>query len=365
MIQITTKVYRDNEYEPCITNIRTAYSKLTLKHKGRIEYEQIMKSFLKNFTVLIRNHCTEGTLPRNSLVQLNGASDNSDYTGKAYFQCNSQNAGLLVGSGNNSVTVGDYVLQNQIPNGTDSGSLVYSQYTSFLPPFVESNKSTFYVIRSFYNPSDTDSVEINEIGLTVNYQSSYSDCVTLITRDVLETLYTVSPTKNVNIAYKFVFPPPLTLQFARLVYNHMANNFRRVDVQTVDGSYTDHDDIGDSHFRVFVGEGLIAGTDTTPTSVTDYYLKNKIENGDGDNLLSYGELSVTDVTTYEDGTGFSISRPFVNNGSVSVSIGECGLVVNIGSTGYYTLIARDTFSSPITVDPGNSIIITLDIKFLL
>lgn len=94
--------------------------------------------------------------------------------------------------------------------------------------------------------------------------------------------------------------------------------------------------------------GVIIGSGTTPPTIDDYRLENRI-------TLS-GITATGSVSTESDGDGAAVTSllTIVNNSGQEITIGECGLFTNNGSSGdaYCALIERTVLDSPITIPNG-------------
>jgi len=114
--------------------------------------------------------------------------------------------------------------------------------------------------------------------------------------------------------------------------------------------------------------GIVVGNGTTAPAPSDYALESKIPNGTGDGQLSYSAVSIGDVVVNNNLMLFEISRNFTNNGGVTVTVSEAGLIARY-AVGYYTvnqdikfLIARDKLKTPIDVNPGETLIAKYRVK---
>ena len=104
---------------------------------------------------------------------------------------------------------------------------------------------------------------------------------------------------------------------------------------------------GEDSYGIWVGSG------TTSPSPDDTSLENKIPNS----TLHYNVCTVIEPSTSGNVTSMTITRSFVNQGNSPVTVSEVGLIAAIGSSKswYGYLIARDVISSPVTVNPGDTI----------
>jgi len=186
-------------------NIVVKYKILVKDKEGNVidEREEISKSFLKNFMLLL-NAIFNKTY--NSVVDTSGTEVNAGakcsysvssgwkngysvvLTGTCYGGLlvgageGDDSYGIIVGSGTTEVTPDDYNLANKIAHGTADGQLYYKKQVVGKGISIEGNtiKQTFS--RVFRNDGSVD-VTINEIGLVVNIPvDGYK---VLIIRDVL------------------------------------------------------------------------------------------------------------------------------------------------------------------------------------
>ena len=122
--------------------------------------------------------------------------------------------------------------------------------------------------------------------------------------------------------------------------------------------------------------GIIVGSGDTPPSNSDYALESKISHGDGDNLLHYGPVTVSDIYVTDSEVYFEITRDFTNNGSVDVTVKEIGLVVyqtilyrtntsDHVNVDFKALIIRDVLDTPRTISPGSTLSVTYRISVAL
>jgi hypothetical protein len=105
--------------------------------------------------------------------------------------------------------------------------------------------------------------------------------------------------------------------------------------------------------------GILIGTGTTAPTRTDYALQAKIPHGTGVGQITYNQQTYELLSDYQ----FRLNREFTNAGS-DLSVAEAGLAYfsYIGSTGYITLLLRDTFT-PISVTAGNGIRVRYTFSF--
>ena len=148
------------------------------------------------------------------------ANNPSYWTGEGIFAlndgANDSSYGLVVGTGTTPPTPNDYVLGNQIVNGTGNGQLVYGAHqftpapqsigssnnatttttpTSGLLP-VSGNTTSLQILRTFQNQSGA-SITVSEVGLITETANYY----VLIVHDLLSSPITVPPNAVLTIIY--------------------------------------------------------------------------------------------------------------------------------------------------------------------
>lgn len=117
--------------------------------------------------------------------QVNGPEGNTNY-------------GIMVGTGTNAVTMGDYALQTQIAHGNGASQL-YHEAVTFGIPATSGYTRYFDFWRSFANNSGGD-ITVNEIGLYI-YPTSQSYYYMYL-RDVLSSGITLSNGQALTVKYR-------------------------------------------------------------------------------------------------------------------------------------------------------------------
>ena len=119
------------------------------------------------------------------------------------------NLGIVVGTGSNPVTIGDYRLQTKINSGVAAGELQYGT-VSYGAPSSDATKTTFRTTRVFTNNSG-GAVLITEIGLVMSHnistltETDFRIEPYLIMRDL--TSINVADGQQVTINYNMVAYP--------------------------------------------------------------------------------------------------------------------------------------------------------------
>lgn len=108
--------------------------------------------------------------------------------------------GIQVGSGSNTVSPNDYMLQQKISQGTGSGQLVYGAQTNE-SIVISGNTASVRISRTFTNNSGSI-IQVREIGLAVGaYESGGTQRYILILRDVLPSALSVPDGQTLTVRY--------------------------------------------------------------------------------------------------------------------------------------------------------------------
>jgi hypothetical protein len=108
--------------------------------------------------------------------------------------------GIIVGSGTTAVSLDDYRLASQIPNGTGAGQLVYGSNSVTTINQTLSNLWFYSISRTFTNQSTTP-ITITEVGLVGNVYDADTLVGCLMARDLLPSPITVDPNDATVIRY--------------------------------------------------------------------------------------------------------------------------------------------------------------------
>lgn len=100
--------------------------------------------------------------------------------------------------------------------------------------------------------------------------------------------------------------------------------------------------------------GIRVGTSSTPHAYTDHSLGAAVAHGTSDGQLSHGAVSVSYIEASGQGT---VSRTLTNNGSVSLTLREVGLIATFPSSARHYLMIKDMLPD-IVVAPTQSVEIT-------
>jgi len=113
--------------------------------------------------------------------------------------------------------------------------------------------------------------------------------------------------------------------------------------------------------------GIAVGSDSTPVSIDDYYLKSIITHGTGSGQLEYGGTTLESLTR-GDTYYFRVIRTFTNNSGADVVVREVGLILEVCTkkdTKGYFMIARDVPSTEITVPDGKTLTLRYVVSYTL
>lgn len=115
--------------------------------------------------------------------------------------------------------------------------------------------------------------------------------------------------------------------------------------------------------------GLQLGTGTTAPTSADYAMESRIAHGVSTGQLEYGGSEARALSfNVPAGTGqFTLRRYFTNNSGGSITVREVGInaIGKVSTTIYFFLICRDVLASPVTVNDGELLRVTYDIKITI
>jgi hypothetical protein len=138
-------------------------------------------------------------------------------------------------------------------------------------------------------------------------------------------------------------------------------NFPTIKIWTINPtSFSAGDDAG----------GIVVGSGTTPVTLNDFRLENKIPHGTSAGRLQYGAVFISNmVMTNPNVWHLFISRLFTNATTADITINEVGIISGLLRTAGTTLttplvlIARDVLEEPITLAPNESTLIQYRVNF--
>ena len=105
--------------------------------------------------------------------------------------------------------------------------------------------------------------------------------------------------------------------------------------------------------------GVSFGTGTTPSTASDYFLKNIL----GDTQISVSVPSAVSFSRFDTYDEYSVTFGVTNITAEAITISEVGLTANPQSNPYYVLVDRTVLDTPITIPAGQSKQITYTIRF--
>jgi hypothetical protein len=111
-------------------------------------------------------------------------------------------AGIVVGSGTNAVSLDDYVLQTQIDEGASAGELNHAEQ---LAPSISWNGGTRVLSNDcvrYFNNNSGGNVDVNEVGIYAHLHANDGHSFwTLVCRDKLGSTVTVPDTGQLKVTY--------------------------------------------------------------------------------------------------------------------------------------------------------------------
>lgn len=109
--------------------------------------------------------------------------------------------------------------------------------------------------------------------------------------------------------------------------------------------------------------GIIVGIGSTPVTLNDYNLDNKISTGNGPGQLAYQDQLVGSTSVALQVTTTRITRSFINNSGSSIDVAEVGIEGRSNDVGYVGyLMIRDVIVSPVTVANGATLNVYIDLQ---
>lgn len=162
---------------------------------GSLIRSQEMRSFLKNFAVLVYSHFKDTP---NTYVLIDG-SQTSFYPNDKAFPINE----MPVGSSNQPVTSTDYNLVSTIASGSGDGLLYYASPVISTVYDSLNGFPAIDIINSYTNEGTID-VIVGEVGV-ISYVVNNSSYKTMIIRDTFDPVITVQPGKTLTLKYTLEF----------------------------------------------------------------------------------------------------------------------------------------------------------------
>lgn len=331
----------------------------------------------------------------NTVIDIDGTTYSAGWTsgtggGAAYFATTQiggpnyqafANQGIVIGTGDDPVTIDDCLLEKQVPNSSANGSLTYGS-TIVSQDTNDSTSAQITITRTFTNNGSV-TVAVSEIGYL---QTSGSLGYTLLTmRDILPSVVNVGSgaTLTVNYRIKTVLgtgtdPGGFLASFMRLLYRHIGQTTRAVfDIDN--NSRTHHvahptfcavrhgginvESSPNSEYQEGYKYGIVLGTGNNAVAMGDYYLQTPIEHGEGaGEMLYYGGFA-EGFAVGANYAEFSIFKAVENNSGGQIQINEYVLVVATDDNSsapaanttnrdfvYLFTITRNTLTAPVAVE---------------
>jgi len=286
--------------------------------------------------------------------------------------------GIVVGTGTTSPTVDDYKLESQIPHGDGDNQLHYDAVavedvvvdTSVSPPII-----SVTIKRNFTNNGSVD-INVNEIGLIVKQGARAALKYCLVIRDVITT-QTVSPGQSILIKFKIKVQGKFVKNFIDFLHHGFnESNDNVIDTSgnskavMVNSDYHESDAHRDTYRPLGVDApqddhsfGIQVGSSDIAYSYDQYSLQSRYPNSE----LKHYDCQVLDIIEETDRFKIPIRRAFENVTDTTKSIREVGLVaLNHRVVGGITvrsdvkfMILRDVLPTPIDLNPGDIVTITV------
>jgi len=235
-------------------------------------------------------------------------------------------------------TLSDYELKNRI---TDTGTPAF-----ILPPIYETNRTRLRFYSRYYLP----------VGYTVKEAGLYlrtSTITFMLTRAVIPDGLQRNEFTQYEDGYEIVLPANYTTNFAELIHKYLtadaSNLFGNQVIATDRSKYVIR--------RGVTSPDLVIGSDNTPPSPSDYYLKGTV----------YGSLS-SQSASYEEDTTLQEIRS-IRVGTITptsnITVGEIALTLGVydhtGAT-RRIMIARGTWTPAIQLQSGTTYTLGIVLK---
>jgi hypothetical protein len=278
--------------------------------------------------------------------------------------------GIVVGTGNSTVTFADVGLGLFIRNGTAFNDLVYS------PTVIGYDASTGKITLSqtFENQNVSAAPDVQEIGIAVNQNQAEVDLI-LIVRDVPGSSYVLPYLAVLTVSYEFEFPFGCQNHAMLFAKHQIARNTATIELYDSNGTSVNSGTWGTGTGAFgFVGgvgdtsRGIIVGTGTAAEAFNTFALDTQIAHGTNSGELFHYDSSISSYelqTTTDNAAAFYLSRVFKNRSGASVTIEEVGLSSNlvIGATNNTYLFDRRVLGSAVSVADNESVTITWAYKY--
>jgi len=107
--------------------------------------------------------------------------------------------------------------------------------------------------------------------------------------------------------------------------------------------------------------GILVGTSDDAPSNSDYAMDSPISDGSGVGQLNYGQMTFYDLLEEAGYIEITMTRTFYNAGSDNVTVKEIGLAVHHNFANKNFLWIRDVLSTPVTLEPAQ----TLTVQYIM
>ena len=299
---------------------------------------------------------------------------------------------LYIGAGTTATTINDFSLELPIPNRTTLGGLTYNVTTLVSEDTADATSAQVTITRTFVNQSG-NTVTINEAGLAACIGNDDVSQRALLMRDIISGGVAVANGKTLTVNYRLktqlstgTNPGGFVHNFSKFMYRQLNNTPRPIIAinnvsYAIGGDPTNMQTIsaGGKNVLNFISgsnpayqRGIVIGTGTTSTSMTDYYLETVVEHGTGPNQMLYYGGFVEGFVIGADYAQFTIYKVFENISGSSIIINEIGLTGSCYGAGspYYVserdaLIARNILTSPVTVANNEILKVAYTIKVVV
>jgi hypothetical protein len=279
--------------------------------------------------------------------------------------------GIVVGTSNDAVNIGQTTLGGYIRNGTVAGELSYE--TVVVGYDADTGIAT--LTRQFTNNNATVDPTVNEVGVCLGTSTTQEIDGLVIIRDVPGSSYVVLFESTLTVSYQIQLPFGCKNHGALFMRHQIARNTTTIELFDSNGT-----SVNSSSFATGTGafgfvanleddtRGIIVGNGNAVEEFNTFALDSKIVNGTNLGELHYFESTISGFewsNTVSDTARFYLSRPFRNRSGGAVTIREVGLSSNftIGATNNTYLFDRRVLASPISVSDGEIITITWAYKY--
>lgn len=309
---------------------------------------------------------------------------------------NLRSPAIYVGSGTTATTINDFSLEKPIPNRTTVGGLTYNATTIVSEDTTDATSAQVTLTRTFVNQTGSTTT-VNELGVFAAIGTSTAANRSLLIRDIISGGVAVANGKTLTINYRLktslsagTNPGGFTQNFAKFMYRQLNNTSRPITAidniaYSIPGSAVQMEVISSGGYNVPLSSisgalnqpgwsrGIVVGTGTTSTSMTDYFLETPVEHGvSSGKMLYYGGF----VESYVVGANyaqFTVYKTIENSSGASITINEIGITgccrdENSAPHQFphkYALIARNILTSPVTVANNEILKVAYTIKVVV